>query len=187
MKTNFFVTQKEKNKMQAEPKAIRMVDNIIAEIDQEAETTRRLLDLVPEDQLGWRPHPKAMSLGQLAMHIAALQGNIAELSINSTVEFTSLPPEPEAASREEIGQVFANSLRKAKEVLDSMDDAKAVEEWKLTKDGRTIFSSPRIAFWRAIMLNHNYHHRGQLSTYLRQLNVPLPSIYGPSADVNPFA
>lgn len=82
---------------------------------------------------------------------------------------------------------FNESLEKAKSIVAATDDAQVMAEWKLTKDGNTILAMPRIALWRSILLNHNYHHRGQLSTYLRTLDVPLPSIYGPSADVNPFA
>jgi uncharacterized damage-inducible protein DinB len=84
-------------------------------------------------------------------------------------------------------EIFAENLKKAKDILASTDDSRAVAEWKLTKDGNTVMSLPRIAFWRTVLFNHNYHHRGQLSAYLRELDVPLPSIYGPSADTNPFA
>jgi hypothetical protein len=84
-------------------------------------------------------------------------------------------------------ETFAAGLKKAKDIVSSIDDAGAVAEYKITKNGQTLMAVPRIGFWRAILLNHNYHHRGQLSTYLRTLDVPLPSIYGPSADTNPFA
>ncbi len=157
------------------------------EMDQEAETTKRLLDIIPEDKLSWRPHPKARSLGELAMHVATLQGGVAELAQQDSVEMPEFPPDPEATSRAQILAAFAESLKKAKEIVASTDDARAMAEWKLTRDGATLMALPRIGFWRAILLNHNYHHRGQLSTYLRELDVPLPSIYGPSADVHPFA
>jgi uncharacterized damage-inducible protein DinB len=81
---------------------------------------------------------------------------------------------------------FADSLKKAKDIVASTDDTRALAEYTVTKDGKTVMAVPRIGFWRAILLNHNYHHRGQLSAYLRELDVPLPSIYGPSADTNPF-
>lgn len=172
--------------MQAETKQMRIADAIVMEMEQEAEITRRLFDIIPDDKLGWRPHPKAKSLGELAMHIAMLQRGVAELGQPDTADFSDLSPEPEAASKAQILETFAESLKKAKEVVGSTDDARAMAEWKITKDGKTLLSMPRIAFWRSILLNHNYHHRGQLSTYLRQLDVPLPSIYGPSADTNPF-
>ena len=171
--------------MQAEVKITRLVDPILMEIDQEAEITKRLFDIIPEDKLSWRPHPKAKSLGELAMHIAWLQGAVAELAQPDSVELPNFPPNPEATSRAQIMEVFAESLRKAKEIVNATD-AQAMAEFTITKNGRTITAMPRIAFWRSILLNHNYHHRGQLSTYLRQLDVSLPSIYGPSADTNPF-
>jgi uncharacterized damage-inducible protein DinB len=173
--------------MQAELKQMRIADSILAEIDQEAEVTKRLLDIVPEDKLSWRPHPKAKSLGELAIHVARLQGGVAQLGQADSAQPSDIPSDPEAVSRAQILEIFAESVKKAKEIVGATDDARAAEEWKLVQDGKTLVAMPRAAFWRSVMLNHNYHHRGQLSTYLRQLDVPLPSIYGPTADTNPFA
>jgi uncharacterized damage-inducible protein DinB len=172
--------------MQAEAKEMRIADAILVEMDQEAEITKRLLDIIPEDKLGWRPHPKAKSLGELAMHIATLQRGVAELGQLDTAEVPEFQPDPEAINRAHILETFAESLKRAKEIVGATDDARVRAEWKLTKDGNTILEMPRLALWRSILLNHNYHHRGQLATYLRQLDIPLPSIYGPSADTNPF-
>ena len=172
--------------MQVETKQIRMVDPILAEMDQEAEVTKRLLDIIPEDKLSWRPHPKARSLGELAMHIATLPGGVAEISQLDSKEAGTFPVDPEATSRAQILEIFAESLKKGKDIVASTDDARAMAEWTLTKDGATLMTMPRMGFWRMVLLNHNYHHRGQLSAYLRELDVPLPSIYGPSADENPF-
>src|SRR5215204_3642012 len=166
--------------MQVEARQMRLVDPILAEMDQEAEITKRLLDVLPEDKLGWRPHPKARSLGELAIHVATTQGNVAEISRLDTKEAGTFPSDPEATSRAQILEAFAESLKKAKDIVASTDDARALAEWKLTKDGETVMSVPRIGFWRSILLNHTYHHRGQLSAYLRELDVQLPSIYGPS-------
>jgi uncharacterized damage-inducible protein DinB len=171
--------------METAAKQTRLADAILAEIDQEAEITKRLFDIIPEDKLQWRPHPKAKSLGELAMHLATLQGSVAQFVEPDSAEVNPLP-DKEASSRPEILQAFAESLQKAKEIVGSTDDARAVSEWKLTKNGQILMTASRINFWRSILLNHNYHHRGQLSVYLRQLDVPLPSIYGPSADTNPF-
>lgn len=173
--------------MQAEPKQMRIADSILAEMEQEAVTTKKLFDIIPEDKLSWRPHPKARSLGELAMHIAQLPEGVAQLGEADSAETPNFPPDPEPTTRAEIQQAFTESFKKAKSIVDSTDDARAMAEWKLTKDGKTLMAMPRIAFWRAILLNHNYHHRGQLSSYLRELDVDLPSIYGPSADENPFA
>lgn len=173
--------------MQAKTKQARIVDSILMELDQEAETTKRLFDVIPEDKLSWRPHPKARSLGELAMHIATLQGGVAELVQSDTVEIPNFAPDPEATSRTQILEAFAESLEKAKDIVASTDDARVMAEFTITKDGKVVMALPRVAFWRSILLNHNYHHRGQLSAYLRELDVELPSIYGPSADTNPFA
>jgi uncharacterized damage-inducible protein DinB len=172
--------------MQAEMKQARIADSILMEMDQEAETTRRLFDVIPEDKLSWRPHPKAMSLGELAMHIAVIPAGVAQLAEADVTEF-SFPPNIEAKNRAEISQAFAESLERGKEIVAAADDERMMKDWTLTKEGNPVITMPRLAFWRSILLNHNYHHRGQLSTYLRILDVPLPSIYGPSADTNPFA
>jgi uncharacterized damage-inducible protein DinB len=156
-------------------------------MDQEAEITNRLFDVIPDDKLDWRPHPKAKSLGELAMHIAVLPGNVAALGVEDVHEFAGIPDDPDATSRELIKALFAESLEKAKEIVRATTDENAVKELQLVADGKTLFAAPRIGFWRTVLLNHNYHHRGQLSTYLRTLDVPLPSVYGPSADTNPFA
>ena len=172
--------------MQAETRQTRIADAILAEIDQEGETTRRLFNVIPDDKLGWRPHPKARSLGELAMHVAMIAGSVAELAELDTKEAGSFPEDPEATSREQLLEIFEKSLQKGKDIVASTDDTRAMAEWKLTKDGQTLLAMPRAAFWRSILLNHYYHHRGQLSAYLRELDVALPSIYGPSADTNPF-
>jgi uncharacterized damage-inducible protein DinB len=122
----------------------------------------------------------------LALHIAAVPGNIATAASQDTFEapnFTQSQP----SNRQEIMDTFSKSLAGAKDTLKNMDDARLMSMWSLTRNGKVIMSVPRIGFIRSIMLNHNYHHRGQLSVYLRMLDVPVPSIYGPSADENPFA
>ena len=173
--------------MQAEKRQTRIADTILIEMDQEAETTKRLFNVIPEDKLSWRPHAKARTLGELAMHIARLPGGVAEIAQLDEKEAGNFPVDPEATSRAQILAVFAESLEKGKSIVAATDDARAMAEWKLTKDGATLMAMPRMGFWRMVLLNHNYHHRGQLSAYLRELDVELPSIYGPSADTNPFA
>lgn len=163
-----------------------MVDSILMELEQEGNTTKRVLERIPEDKLSWRPHPKSFSLGQLAMHIAEGQGRLAEIVQNDVHEINPTPP-IEAKNRQEILDVFANSQSTAKAALSKLNDDKMMSTWTGQLNGKTILSLPRAAFVRSIMLNHIYHHRGQLSVYLRLLNVAVPSIYGPSADENPFA
>jgi uncharacterized damage-inducible protein DinB len=162
-----------------------IVDSILMEMDQEGQTTKRVLERIPEGKLTWRPHPTAYSLGQLALHIAAVPGNLANVVVQDTVEAPNFV-QAEAKSRQEILDAFSKGMEAAKGTLKKMDDAKLMSTWTLTKNGKTVMSIPRIGFIRAIMMNHIYHHRGQLSVYLRMLDVPVPSIYGPSGDENPF-
>ena len=173
--------------MQAQAKQISIASEVINEIEAEAEITNRLFDILPEDKLSWRPHPKAKTLGELAMHIAVIPGNVTSIAIEDTHEFAGIPKDPDVTSREQIKSEFARSLEQAKQILRSTDVEAAHREVKLVLNGKTVFAAPRKSFWRTVLLNHNYHHRGQLSTYLRELDIPLPSIYGPSADTNPFA
>jgi uncharacterized damage-inducible protein DinB len=165
---------------------MRLVDSILMELEQEAQTTKRVLDRIPDNKLAWRPHPKSYSLGQLALHIASAPGNVAALAAQDTVEAPNFS-QAEAKNRQEVLDTFSKSLESAKGTLKNMDDARLAAPWTLTKNGKVIMSVPRIGFLRSVLMNHVYHHRGQLSVYLRMLDVPVPSVYGPSADENPFA
>ena len=163
-----------------------IVDSILMEIDQEAKTTQRVLERVPGDKLSWKPHPKAYSLGQLALHIAAGQGVLANLAVQDNFEVGTFT-QSEPKTHKEILDTFEQSTANAKETLAKLDDARIMAMWTAKRNGKVVMSVPRIGFIRAILLNHIYHHRGQLSVYLKLLDVPIPSIYGPSADENPFA
>ena len=163
-----------------------VIGSILQEFDHEATTTRRVLERVPGDKLDWAPHPKSRTLGQLAMHIAAVPGAVAALA-------TSPSPAamPQAADRVPRGtadllEAHDESSAAVHRLLDGIADATLMETLQITAFGRDIMALPRIAVIRTVMLNHWYHHRGQLSVYLRELDVPLPSIYGPTADENPF-
>ena len=164
-----------------------LVDPLIQELEQETAATRRVLERVPADKLSWRPHHKSRTLGELAMHIAVVPGTVAELIASPSParvpDFADRVPE----SASELLPALEESIRKAKQILGAMDDAAATEQWRLMAGEREIMSTPRVALLRMIMLNHWYHHRGQLTVYLRELDVPIPSVYGPSADENPFA
>ena len=163
-----------------------LIDGILQELEQESQTTRRVLERVPGHKLDWRPHEKARTLGQLALHIAMVPGSVAELvATHSTVQapnFTELSP----SSASELIPALDASIAKAKKVLGGMEDAALLATWRMMQGERELFALPRIALLRSVMLNHWYHHRGQLTVYLRELDVPIPSIYGPSADENPF-
>lgn len=163
-----------------------MIDALLAEMEQEAVSTARVLERVPHRHLSWRPHPKSMSLGQLALHVATIPGSVAELAAPSTI---AEPPDffqPEAATATELLPALQDSLARARAALGGMSDAQMLEPWRLMSGGKEIMSMPRVAVVRNIMLNHWYHHRGQLLVYLRLHDVPLPSVYGPTADENPL-
>jgi uncharacterized damage-inducible protein DinB len=166
-----------------------LTESFIREFEQEATTTRRVLERVPEDRLSWKPHPKSMSLGTLALHVASSPAFIAEWALQDSIEMSGdMEGAQEAKSTSEILAAHDDGVAKTKAALSTIGDAGMMKDWKLTtKDGATIFGMPKVALVRTIVLNHTYHHRGQLSVYLRLLDVPVPSIYGPSADENPMA
>jgi uncharacterized damage-inducible protein DinB len=166
---------------------MRMIDGLLAELEQEAETTRRVLQRIPQEHLSWRPHPKSMSLGQLALHVATVPGTVAELAALDTIPEPPAFVQPEAATSAELVPALTASVAQARQVLGGFDDARMAAMWRLQSGGKEILAMPRAALVRAIMLNHWYHHRGQLLVYLRLLNQSVPSVYGPSADENPFA
>jgi uncharacterized damage-inducible protein DinB len=165
---------------------VALIDGMLQELEMEAQTTRRLLERVPQDRLGWKPHDKARTLGELAMHVASVPGGVAQLASTSPAQAPQFI-DPVPASTAELIPALDRSIAQAKAALGGMDDATVTATWRLMNGDRELFAIPRVAFLRSVMLNHWYHHRGQLSTYLRQLGVPIPSIYGPSADENPFA
>ena len=166
---------------------MKIIDGLLAELEQEAAITQRVLERIPEEQLSWKPHPKSMSLGQLALHVATVPGNVAELAALDISPEPSKFIHPEAKTTAELLPALSETVAKAKRTLGGCDDAKMLATWRLQNNGRDLLVMPRVAFVRAIMLNHWYHHRGQLLVYLRLLNQPVPSVYGPTADENPFA
>jgi uncharacterized damage-inducible protein DinB len=166
---------------------MKMIDALLAEMDAEAQTTVRVLERVPPHQLGWRPHPKSMSLGQLALHVATVPGMVAELAAQDVVAEPPAFVQPEAATAAELVPALLASTARARALLGDLDDDSLAAPWRLMSGGRELLAMPRAAFVRAIMLNHWYHHRGQLLVYLRMHDVPLPSVYGPTADESPFA
>jgi uncharacterized damage-inducible protein DinB len=158
---------------------------LLQELEQEAATTRRVLERVPTDKLAWKPHEKSMSLGTLALHVAMAPGYISDWATQDATKFTpGAPPDPKSTS--DILSAHDSGLAKAKNNLAAIGDAGMGKMWSMqTPDGKTVLSMPKSALVRSIVMNHVYHHRGQLSVYLRLLNVPVPSIYGPSADEGP--
>ena len=167
---------------------IPMLEPMLSEFREEAAITRRVLERVPADKLSWKPHPKSMSLGQLAFHVANIPGSLAQLAQLDEFDASKAnfnPPGP--SDVKEIHAAFEQSVRSAEDCLCNMSEQKALGKWRLVVRGKEAFALPRTGVLRSIMLNHWYHHRGQLSVYLRLLDVPVPVIYGRSADENPFA
>ena len=162
-----------------------MIEALIQELEQEAQTTRRVLERVPGDKLGWKPHEKSMSLGQLAMHVATTPGGVSDVVRRSPYPASEFK-QPNATSVSELLPALEQGVAKAKENLHAIGDSGLGAMWRVVEGDRELTSMPVGSALRFIMLNHWYHHRGQLSVYLRELGVPVPSIYGPSADENPF-
>jgi uncharacterized damage-inducible protein DinB len=161
-------------------------ESILPEFDHEMKTTRKLLERVPEQSAGWKPHAKSMSLGQLGIHLSQLP-----LWGSMTMKETELdlsPPggpgykAPDFESTGALLAAFDENVRQAREAIAAASDPDFMVPWTLKNGGRTIFTMPRVACLRSFVINHVIHHRGQLSVYLRLNDVPVPSIYGPSAD-----
>src|SRR5439155_9969009 len=144
------------------------IEALLQELEHETETTRRVLERVPADRLTWKPHDKSMSLGQLALHVATVPGAIAEMSRKSPFAIPQFI-HPSAASVSELIPALDESVAKARQILSTMNDEALAEIWRVTDGSRDIMALPVGALLRTIMLNHWYHHRGQLSVYIRQV------------------
>jgi len=166
-----------------------IAERLLPEFDHEMANTRRMLEVVPAAAAAWRPHPKSSALGDLAAHIARLPlwGRMtfetAELDLGSPANaslararFTTVP---------ELLEQFDRNVREARAALASTTDEAMAAPWTLKNGATTVFTLPRVAVLRGFVLSHMIHHRGQLSVYLRLRDVPLPSMYGPTADTRP--
>jgi len=162
-------------------------DALLAELEQEAGATRRVLERVPGRHLAWRPNPKAMALGQLAWHVATIPGNIAGLARLDGIDAATVNFEPRMpAGVEELLPAFDAALEDARAFFRGFSSEAAATPWRLSSHGKEVFTIPKAALIRSLMLNHWYHHRGQLVVYFRCLDVPVPAVYGRSADEKPF-
>jgi uncharacterized damage-inducible protein DinB len=167
---------------------IEPAQSMLNELRQEAVTTKRLLERVPGHKLSWKPHQKSMSLGQLALHVADIPGDLVGLA--QLDQFDAAQANFEPATPNSVQEVLAaleRSVGVAEQYLRNISDETVACSWRLTLRGKKVFTIPRASLLRSLLLNHWYHHRGQLSVYLRLLDVPIPVIYGRSADENPFA
>jgi uncharacterized damage-inducible protein DinB len=157
-------------------------DGLLMEFDHEIATTRRLLERLPDEKLSWKPHEKSMSLGGLATHLGNIPNWAGSILNQPSYDLAEAPPNlAEKTSRAEILAAFDEATRKIRPDLDK-SDADYLGSWSLKRDGYEMFSMPRVSAFRTFVLYHVVHHRGQLSVYLRLNDIPVPPIYGPTAD-----
>ena len=164
--------------------------SLLPEFDYEMATTRKLLERLPDEKFDWKPHPKSMALGGLATHLANIPtwtiNSMTQESLDLAPDGVPVPPMEAATGRDALLQVFDVNVAKAREAIAGAADDAFFVKWSLLMNGRTIMTLPRVGVVRSFVLNHLIHHRGQLSVYLRLNDIPVPSIYGPSADDSSF-
>ena len=156
---------------------------LFADLESELATTRRVLERVPDEQLAWKPHEKSMALGSLATHIANLVRWQVGILRDDVYDFAKSPPSMTAApSREALLAMFDANLADVRAAFAEMGDEALSRDWTLRNGDHVVFTRPKSLVFRSFGLMHIAHHRGQLTVYLRQLDVPLPPVYGPTAD-----
>jgi len=162
---------------------MNLADGILTELSAEAATTRRLLERVPAQHLTWKPHDKSMSLGRLATHIAEIPGWVSTILDTDGFDVGASKYTPHTAgSVAELLTTFDKNVPMAEAAIRRQTPDKLSAMWRITRQGQVMLELPRMGVIRTLLLNHLIHHRGQLSVYLRLKDVPLPAIYGPTAD-----
>jgi uncharacterized damage-inducible protein DinB len=157
--------------------------SLLQELEHESANTRKILQRVPEKHFDWKPHEKSYTLGRLASHVADLTKFFSVVVTTKELDFSKRGyQQTNPSTSAELMQIFEDNLAKAKQDLQNATDDVFTQSWKLRSGEHIIFESPKIAALRTIAINHVIHHRGQLTVYLRLLNIPLPGIYGPTAD-----
>jgi uncharacterized damage-inducible protein DinB len=161
-------------------------DALLAEFDQEMASTRKVLERCPEDKFGWKPHTKSFSMASLATHLANMTGWTDDTMTKDSFDISppGAPPykEEPVATRKELLERFDKNAANARVAIAGATDDQFMASWSLLAAGQPLFTMPRIACVRTMVMNHIIHHRGQLTVYLRLNDVPVPAIYGPSAD-----
>jgi uncharacterized damage-inducible protein DinB len=158
-------------------------DALLPEVDHEMAVARKVLERVNVDQFAWQPHEKSMTLGRLASHISEIPMWGATILNDAEFNMAAGQYKPTTfATVAELLTAFDGQVTKIRALLDAKSDAELASTWTFKADGKVMFAMPRVAAWRAWVMNHLIHHRGQLSVYLRQTGSKVPSIYGPSAD-----
>jgi uncharacterized damage-inducible protein DinB len=159
---------------------------LLPEFDQEMAGTRKCLERVPEGKTEWQPHPKSMTLGRLAGHLAELPTWVVETMKRDELSLDGQYTPFISSSPKELLAMFDAKVAEARALIQSATDEEMMKPWSLKVRGQTAFTMPKIAVLRGMVMNHIIHHRGQLTVYLRLNDVPVPSLYGPSADERPF-
>jgi uncharacterized damage-inducible protein DinB len=160
-----------------------LADAMLQELQYECAITRKLLERIPEDKLEWKPHEKSMPLGRLATHITEIPQWAGVIVDQGELDMATIDFQPTIlGSRADLLDSLQKNLDKFEDVMKGKDDQALLENWQLKHGDKVIFDLPKVAVLRSSVLNHIVHHRGQLSVYLRENDVPVPAIYGPSAD-----
>ena len=155
----------------------------LAEMDNEAKVTRQVLERIPAEKFDWKPHEKSMTMGRLATHVAEMFGWTKETCTQDVLDFSTMDFTPfEPKSTEELLAFFDDHIAKAKAILGETSDETFFTDCTMRNGEQVYFTMPKVAVMRTFVMNHIVHHRGQLSVYLRLNDIPVPSIYGPSAD-----
>jgi uncharacterized damage-inducible protein DinB len=163
--------------------AISSREVLIAEFDRETAATRRVLARVPDDRLNWRPHARSRSLGELAGHLSALPGWVTRIAQTTSFDLGPVLPVTVAPSSMLAAlRTYDENVAGARAALVGQSEAEMAVRWTLLRQGRPLLALPRLMAIRSQLLGHLIHHRGQLTVYLRLLDVPVPPVYGPSAD-----
>lgn len=159
-----------------------MADALLPEFDHEMATTRKVLERVPDDKFAWQPHHKSMTMGRLAAHVADIPSWVAETITKDVIDLGAgyTPVEPQ--TRAEVLAWFDKVVAAARPFIASASDAALMTPWTLKHKGEVVLTMPKAAVLRSFVFSHLIHHRGQMCVYLRLNEVPVPSIYGPSAD-----
>jgi uncharacterized damage-inducible protein DinB len=156
---------------------------MIREIEHEGSQTKRMLERIPIDNLSWKPHEKSREIGQLAIHVAQIPAWTSRILAATDFDLNTFKREfPEIHSTEQLVEILTSNIQKAVDDLQKASDEDMMVTWTFRRGEQVVFSLPRAAAIRNISMNHLVHHRGQLSVYLRLLNIPVPGMYGPSVD-----
>jgi uncharacterized damage-inducible protein DinB len=157
-------------------------DALLPEFDHETANTRRLLERVPMEKGDWKPHPKSAALAALATHVATIPGWIKPTIQQDSIDLANAAPPPPATTREELLALFDRSVAEGRAALAAADNDALMQPWSLRSGDQVFFTMPKAAVLRSFVMNHSVHHRAQLGVYLRLNDVPIPGMYGPSAD-----